>query len=197
MDKPIKYILAIIVIILLGVVIYTQEGTKNRDDIDYTNSSYRYTVSFPPEFEIIEYNPENVVVGNIDGENVSGVAELRVVNVESAATETFYQASIRELLKLCALDSETESFSCSGVYSVKPFATNEEFSGTEIYLNGVRKNLATGNTEGVIKGPFYIFATGAGDTATRVVVAHAPLSQAKEEVRPKIIEEIARSLTFE
>lgn len=197
------YIFGCIAVIIIGGIAYTAQQIMTEkvasiaETVTYKNLTYGYEVSYPNSIEAKEYIPEDIVFGQIENETVKGIVEIRVINIQGEADQTFEDALIRELSNLCAADGPHESFSCIGIESSIPFETRSGIKGNEIYLKGELRNLQTGETKEIEKGPYFAFMKGTGATGSQVIVVHAPLNQTKAEADISTIKNIAESLVFE
>lgn len=198
-------IIAALLVVAGGAWLYfsyapAQPGTEEPGVSYYTSEGYGYTVAYPSTLQVKEYQPEYVTIGHISGtgdeEFVDGVAEIRTEVIEGSPEQSFSEAIAERLEMLCAADGPNESFSCTGVERSNPFATASGISGTELYLVGELKNLKTGSTTAISKGPYYVFVLATGATATRALVIHAPLNQPAAEADAGVIEAVAKSLTL-
>lgn len=199
-----KYLILAIVLVLVvvgGIYLATKpDGSTTPNEITlgsraYQNAEYGYAVSYPDTLVAREYAGGNTAFGTESGEVFNAVAEVRLVTVSGNAGESLQEAAARELSLLCAADSTTESFSCTGLDRILPFRTASGMNGYELYLKGELTNLASSEKTMMRKGPYYVFPLEVSATAGRAIVVHAPLAQSADEADAATIREIARSLT--
>lgn len=198
-----KYlILAVILVIFSGIAYFVTRPSANAPEsipeeltATYENSEYGYAVSYPGSLAVREYAGGNTAFGTEDGDAFSEVAEVRLVAVSGNEGESLQEAAARELANLCAADSTTQSFSCTGLDRILPFRTTGDLTGYELFLKGELRTIATDERTAVRKGPYYVFPLQMSATGGRAIVVHAPLSQNADEADAATIREIARSLT--
>lgn len=198
-----KYFLSILILIGLlvgGYYLVTRDSTDAVSDesimtAQYANEEFGYSVSYPDTLTVREYAGGNAAFGTEDGDMFTGAAEVRFITISATPGDTLQEAAARELANLCAADSTTESFSCTGLDRILPFSTNSGLSGYELYLTGELRNLASGAKTPYRKGPYYVFPLSVSATAGSAIVVHAPLNQTAEEADAATIREIAKSLT--
>lgn len=198
-----KYLILALIVVVIGGVIYlvtrqsdsAQENAPEALSASYENTEYGYALSYPESLTVREYAGGNTAFGTEDGDLFSGVAEVRLVTVSGNEGESLQDAAARELSVLCAADSTTQSFSCTGLDRILPFRTEAGMTGYEIFLKGELLTLATGEKTEVRKGPYYVFPLEVSATRGRAIVVHAPLGQSADEADVDTIREIARSLT--
>lgn len=201
MKKFLILLLIVLAIILMAVLIpgNKEEGLSPVAETTqaYQNAIYGYSLSYPSTLDYIEYLPENVVFGKTDSEgNIEGVAEVRVMNISGEPGESFEDAVARELMNLCAADSPSITFSCTGIEQSQPFTTDSGITGTVLYLRGELRNLSTNEVEIVGKGPYFVFATRSSATGSQAIVVHPPLNLSAAEADSTAIRSIADSLTI-
>lgn len=198
-----KYLILALVLAVIGGVIYlvtkqNQNASMNAPEAltaSYENSEYGYTLSYPESLTVREYAGGNTAFGTESGETFAGVAEVRFVTVSGNEGESLQEAAARELSVLCAADSTTQSFSCTGLDRILPFRTTSGMTGYEIFLKGELLTIATGEKTEIRKGPYYVFPLEVSATSGRAIVVHAPLAQSADQADADTIREIARSLT--
>ena len=198
-----KYLILVLILVGIGGIAYlvtrptgdVSENTPTPLTASYENSEYGYALSYPETLAVREYAGGNTAFGTENGDTFAGVAEVRFVTVSGNEGESLQEAAARELSVLCAADSTTQSFSCTGLDRILPFRTASGLTGYEIFLKGELRTIATGETTEVRKGPYYVFPLQVSATGGRAIVVHAPLAQSADEVDVETIREIARSLT--
>lgn len=198
-----KYLILVLILAVIGGVIYlvtrnsdsASESTPTALTASYANTEYGYAVSHPESLAVREYAGGTTAFGTESGDMFSGVAEVRLVTVSGNEGESLQEAAARELSVLCAADSTTQSFSCTGLDRMLPFRTTSGLSGYEIFLKGELLTIATGEKTEIRKGPYYVFPLEVSATGGRAIVVHAPLAQSADEADTETIREIARSLT--
>lgn len=163
---------------------------------EYRNADHGYTLSYPADLAILEYTPDMATIGRKTEDGIEGVADVRVAVIEGEPGESFVEAAARDLSELCAADGPRASFSCTGIEHSAPFTAASGAQGLEVYLTGERKDIGTGETAAVQKGPYFVFLMEGGASASKVLVVHAPLNQTADEADADSIRGIAESVTF-
>lgn len=161
--------------------------------ISYTNS-HGFSLAYPATLDKHEYNNEDVVFGHVSGDAVDGVVEVRVVDLAGEPGETLIEAASRELMNLCAADGPQSSFYCTKVERSEPFVTDSGLGGQTIYLHGEMKDLQSGSTTTIEKGPYVVIPLQSGATGSQVVVIHPPLNQSAAEADVATIMKVAKSI---
>lgn len=190
------------IIFLIGVAGFLYFLTPNSSSVEeradnqiaYENTDHGFSLSYPASLDILEYTDDMASIGTLIEGGIRGDVDVRVQIIEANAGESFADAAARDLANLCAADGPDESFSCTGVDSVRPFAADSGEPGFELYLKGENMTLSTQAKESVRKGPYYVFALSTGATATKVLIVHAPLNLSSEEADSALIESIAKSV---
>lgn len=198
-----KYLILVLILAVTGGVIYlvtrnsdsASESTPTALTASYANTEHGYAVSYPESLAVREYAGGTTAFGTESGDMFSGVAEVRLVTVSGNEGESLQEVAARELSVLCAADSTTQSFSCTGLDRMLPFRTTSGLTGYEIFLKGELLTIATGEKTEIRKGPYYVFPLEVSATSGRAIVVHAPLAQSADEADTETIREIARSLT--
>lgn len=163
----------------------------------YANAEHGYALSYPERLNIQEYTPEIATIGTPIEGGIEGVADVRVEVVEGEPGASFAESAARQLANLCAADGPDASFSCTGLKSVVPFATDTGTAGFEIFLTGERTDRAAGTVTETDKGPYIAFVLATSASATKVLIVHAPLNVDAAGADRALIETIAKSVRIE
>jgi hypothetical protein len=201
--KKLIFIIIALALVAVGLVVWkggdNAEPTQSAPVSDlqkYSNPTYGFAIEYPKSLTPREYSAENVVFGTTSGEMMNGVVEVRVVNVEAKAGESFMDAATRELQNLCAADGPNASYNCTGVEKVTPFKTASGLSGISLYLKGELTNLKTKSKTAIGKGPYFLFAAKSSATGSRIIVVHPPLNKSAEESDSVAIRKVAETLVI-
>lgn len=194
--------LTVIGLLFIGLIAYgyllpsVVENAPKTEAV-YRSEVYEYTVTIPDGLAVKEYLPENVVFGHVTNDAVDGVVEVRAITVEGKNNEKFIDSVARELANLCAADGPNASLSCIGIEKSEPITSVGGLTGTELFLVGEMKQLPSGETTHITKGPYFVFQRQAGVTVSSVIVIHAPLNQSAAEADVGTIRGVAESLVIE
>lgn len=183
--------LAVLLIISVGIALFVWSSAN---ESVYENSVHGYSLVYPDTLDIREYGDENAVIGTIEPDMVQGRAEIRILNVQGEAGQSLHQAVVEQLKNLCAADGPSASFSCTGIISTEPFTTMYGEQGFVLVLKGELKNLETGETEIIPKGPHYVLTIASSAMISKVLVIHPPLNQAQTDADTETIRSIAESV---
>lgn len=160
----------------------------------YVSEEYGYTLDYPANLTLREYSPGNVVFGAESGEEMSGVVEVRVVDIPATPGQSLQEAATLQLQALCAADSPDATFSCPRVDQVQPFVSRSGIQGYVVYLTGEMRMSASGDALTIGKGPFFVLPLGSSATGSRVLVVHPPLNQTADDADAAAIRSVAESV---
>jgi hypothetical protein len=203
-------ILAVIVVVGIGIfaasylprIAQDQEAAESSQQpapssvSTYESKEQGYSVSYPSSLQFKEYPSGTVVFGTVQGESVSGVAEVSVMTFAGTAGKTFSDVLAQRLQSLCAADGPTASFSCTGIERSDIVTADSGVEGFRFYLKGQMKDLRAGTTTALSKGPFFVFPVASSATASKVVAIYPPLNVTASEADVAAVERIAMSLRF-
>lgn len=187
------YAVAVAFILALGATIFVFQSLKTGGKT-YSNSVYGYSLTYPANLDVREYTDDNTVVGTISNDTVQAQADIRVITAQGEAGQSMSDAVADQLKKLCAADGPTESFSCTSTLATEPYNTLHGDSGYILILQGVLKNLITGSTTAVTKGPYFVLPITSSATITKVVVVSPPLNLSTAEAHVPLLTGIAESV---
>lgn len=208
MNKILPVLVIILILAGLGGILYfsTQNSaqlvsqTENPPQDErrvYQNETHGYSLSLPGTLDIREYSPDNVVFGQVEVEEVNGVVEARVIEVQGQAGRSIQEVVSDQLITLCAADGPTTSFSCTGVEQQQPLSSESGVEGFVVYLTGELTNLETQEVTERGKGPFFVFPLSSSATMSKVVVIHPPLNLYASEADSEQVREVAMTFQIE
>lgn len=187
-------------VVLIAWTFLRQPSTAQPEQTElrgYQNTVNGYSLLYPSSLQQKEYSPDNVVFGHISKEQVEGVVEATIMNVEGEVGKTYEDTVGTQLMNLCAADGPTSSFSCTRVEQVQPFISVTEVSGHVFNLGGELTDLETGEKVVKGKGPFFVFPLATSATVSKVLVIHPPLNKYADEVDSALIRSVAESVHVE
>ena len=175
-------------------VTITEDQSAQVNLRSYNSEAFGYSLSYPDIFEMRQYGPDNVVIGQILGESIEGVVEARVLTLTDVADGDIYTEVQDQLVLLCAAYGPSTSLSCTGVEDEQTFRTTAGTEGRQLTLRGVVEQLDTNDTSTFTKGPYFIIPLSATSEAMRVLVIHPPLNQMSDESDADMIRQVALSV---
>ena len=170
-------------------------GDVRTTELNYESEEHGFAISYPQDLSYRELASGNVVFGTKSGDTIVGKAETRILTINGTAGESFEAALARELATLCAADSISETFNCTGVDEVRPFVTKDGHAGYQIYLTGEMTG-ASGDTTPVGKGPFFIVPLRTTATVSKALIIHPPLHLSDTESDSALLTAMAKSVTI-
>lgn len=176
MIRTVLTLAAIVVVIALalGAVSLYERPTEpvTPSTTEYRNTTHGYALSYPSTLEIVEQSPEQLNIRRVTDSGVEELAGVRVVTITAEQGESFLASATRSLADLCSESGPDASFSCTGVDRSGPFLSRTGGVGYEAYLTGTHTTLSTGDTEAVVRGPYYAFLMSGSATVSKVLVLY-------------------------
>ncbi len=122
----------------------------------YTNSTHKFSFSYPQEFDVIAYTPESMSIATVSGEEVFSVAEIRVL--ENTQQDSFEEFALGQIKNMCAADGPGISITCTDAVDIRPFKSINGIKGLRIQIMKEEKNMYTDTiTQMEEIGPFFVF----------------------------------------
>lgn len=187
------YAFVVVLIIGLGVSFFVLQDAS-RTGKTYTNSVYKYELSYPSKFDIKEYADDIAAIGTVTKDAVDAVADVRVITAQGEAGQTMQDAVADQLKNLCAADGPNESLSCTKTLSTEPFTTDHADTGFVLILSGELKDTKSGTVKDVPQGPYYVLPLATSATISRVLVIAPPMNRSAREADKTLIQAIAQSV---
>lgn len=189
------YALAIVIVLALGASFFVYQGSL-QDGKTYKNSVYKFEITYPADLDIREYTDDIATIGTIDGDEIDGKVDVRVITAQGEAGQTMQDAVADQLKNLCAADGPTASFACTTTLSTEPFVTENGDEGFVLLLNGELKHHASSTVESVPHGPYYVLPLATSATISKVLVIMPPLNRSAAEADGDLIQSVAETAYF-
>lgn len=161
----------------------------------YHSATYGYAFSYPAQYSVQEYSPENVAVGTPnDGGGIDAVANADLVTATAEDGYGSFDDFIQSVaMNDCAADGPDESIRCTGVDHSVAYRSPSGVPGEEFFLTQVTTGGA--GTSTAIRGPFYAFDITPNSTAFQfsALLVHVPAAGDDSATAP-IVSGIADSL---
>ena len=211
MKQGIKFFIILVLIVVIGVLFFqyrkqhtvdikpsvsTPTPTTTQTKKVYTSKTYKFSFSYPSMYEVMEYTPEHISVGNKTSLGFDSLVDIAFILSEPDTQSTFEEFALDEARLLCDADGPNESLSCPEIKDLKSFTTGKLVDGNEFYTITQLKNLRTGTIVKGTKGPF--IALNVTDLAPRmsVLLISNPIVRDVTTDSTNFVEAIARSIQF-
>ena len=206
--KEIIIFLAVLIIIALGTyatvhmntasqpIELSTAGTSTKviSSVLYENTVEGYTVMYPENLLVNQYEDGSVGFGTTTNDIMQNKAEVQVMVVEGKKGQTLEQTTTEKLQNFCDADGPGSSIRCIGAEAIVEASTTEGLLGFSFFLRGEVENTKTNATSSITKGPFYVFPTKTSGNASKVILIYPPFNLNREETDATTVEEVAKSL---
>jgi hypothetical protein len=180
-----------LIIIALGIGFFVWQSSDHEKT--YKNSVYGYALTYPSTLDVKEYTDDTTVFGTVSADAVDAVVEARVVTAQGEAGQTVQDAIAVQLSNFCAADGPESSFSCNGILSTEPYATENGDAGFVLTLKGELKDIKSGTVTIVPTGPYYVLIIASSATISRALVVSPPEHLAPTEINGEVVRAVAES----
>ena len=211
MKQGIKFFIILVLIVVIGVLFFQYKKQNDSHSVSpvstttspttstkktYTSKKYKFSFSYPSTYEVMEYTPEHISVGNKTTLGFDSLADIAFILSEPDTQSTFEEFALDEARLLCDADGPNESLSCPEIKDLKSFTTGKLVDGSEFYTITQLKNLRTGTIVKGTKGPFIALNTTDLTPRMSLLLISNPIVQDVTAVNTTFIEAIARSVQF-
>jgi hypothetical protein len=166
------------------------------EDATYTNKMYGYSFKYGNKYNLNEYTPEYVSIGQKTADGFDSLLDVEVAQSNAETGESFDDFTHQHAENLCAADGPRESIRCTGVSSSEPYSASTGTAGERFYLTQVTMQLPSNATSSEIRGPFYSFNISANMPSKKytAVLIHPAIAQPQSEVKKDLINSIADTI---
>lgn len=202
-----KYLFIFIgsIILILLILVLTQQKQKSttpNSNVDagfYENETFGYTFMSPEGYEIKEYSPQFVEIGNSNGESFDSVASVTVLLSTDGEFSSFEDFLYTQSTILCAADGPQGSIMCTDEEQVQPFQTESGLSGIVFYLKKVEENFETNTRIESGFGPIFALNLGANVASSQyaALLIHPSITLPLDQVNSTLIRDIAETVTID
>ena len=129
----------------------------------YVNTTYGFSFSYPPQYDLIEYTHQDVSLS--DSQTGKALADISVKSTDgSASFKTYDEFAVHQASLLCEEESAAGSARCPRVSRSESFTAKTSAVGTVMYLEYVV--VSTDATTTREAGPFFVFNISRDDSGT-------------------------------
>jgi hypothetical protein len=205
-----KILIAVVVILALGALFFSlKEDTKSPVILEeegvvieetqtkvYRNDTYAFSFEYPEQYEVLEYNPTRISVGESGAEGFVSVADITLIQSEVDNMQSFEEFVLDQARLTCAADRPNTSISCIEIKDLKPSSGPEEADAQTFSL--VAETTTEAGVVGISeKGPYYTVNTSPNTLGLMsFLMIHNPIHRSVEEADRGTLETIIQSLVI-
>jgi len=169
--------------------------------LPYTNRTYNFSYEYPNTLDIQVVGPDEAVLGMQGTLRFTPIVQISVIKGGAEITlQSFDEFVLSEARAACSLTSATVSITCTridDVVNIRPFTSANGVQGQVFYLKAEQKNLSTGKTDTVRRGPFYTFNSSQKTIGVKsFIMISNSASLSAEDADTATIESVAESLAY-
>lgn len=169
--------------------------------LPFTNKTYNFSYEYPNTLDMKVLGADDEVLGIQGTVQFTPVVQISVIKGSAEITlQSFEEFVLDEARRACSTTNATVSITCTrldDVVNIRPFTSSSGVQGQVFYLKADQKNLSTGKTDTVQRGPFYTFNSSSKTIGMMsFIMIGNPVSVSAQAADTTSIESVARSLSY-
>jgi len=169
--------------------------------LPFTNRTYNFSYEYPNTLDMQVLGPDEAVLGIQGTLRFSPIVQISLIKGGTEITlQSFDEFVLSKARVACSSSSATVSITCNridDVVNIRPFTSKNGVQGQVFYLKAEQKNLSTGKTDTVRRGPFYTFNSSPKTIGVKsFIMISNPASLSAEEADTATIESVSESLAY-
>lgn len=186
--------------LLVSLALIAGCAMADQPEATYSSAVHGFSFAVPAPFEVKEYLPEAVSVGQpAPDDGFDAVADIRLaVAGEGEDYPSFEDFALGTLRNMCAADGPGETIHCTEARQRQPFVTASGLEGEVLYMERVHETFASSEKAVDGFGPVFLFDVSEevpGDGWAALTV-QPPANLPSEQVDSALLRQVAESLTL-
>jgi hypothetical protein len=169
--------------------------------LPFTNRTYNFSYEYPNTLDMQVIGTDEAILGIQGTLRFTPIVQILLIKGGTEITfQSFDEFVLDKVRAACSLTTTTVSITCNridDVVNIRPFTSANGVQGQVFYLKAEQKNLSTGKTDTVRRGPFYTFNSSQKTIGVKsFIMISNSASLSAEDADTATIESVAESLAY-